>query len=78
MEKQIECVRYCIQRGDHVMWGLTTWPPGMLLWTLLQVLEIRQSFVSMTVGSRNKDDGMIGVGTEVCQNQPKAAHRTNG
>lgn len=78
MEKQIVCVRYCIWRGDQVLWGLTTQPPRMLLWTLLQVLEIRQSFISVIVASRSKDDGMRGVGTEVCQNQPKAAHRTNG
>lgn len=57
MEKQIECVRYCIKRSDQVMWGLTTWPPGMLLWTLLQVLEIRQSFVSIIVGSRTRITG---------------------
>ena len=46
MEKQIECVRYYIWRGDQVMWGLTNQSPRRLLWALLQVLEIRQFYFS--------------------------------
>lgn len=75
MEKQIECVRYYIWRGYQVMWGLSLQEGCCGLFYRSMKLG---SFISVIVGSRSKDDGMRGIRAEVCQNQPKAAHRTNG